>query len=395
MTRRTRLVFVVAALVLAGLVAVGLRGEARLVDLVEVRAAPLTVTSQEEGKTRLRDRFVLSAPIVGVVRRVLLEQGDVVRAGQVVAEIEPSVAALLDPATRLRLQGEVDTARQLVLAAKARVGATAAAQRLAQQEEVRLNAMPAGSAVSRAQLDAARARREQAGAEHAAAQAEEAASAQRLRAAQAVLEAQGEAQPGRLLALAAPVDGMLIRRHVESAAPVTPGQPLLEFGDPAALEVEVEALSTEAVKLRPGMPARILRWGGDEVLEGRVARVEPGGYTKISALGVEEQRVRVIVELLTPRERWSSLGDGYRVEVEFVLWHGDRVLQVPSSALFRVAGQWSVFVEESGRAHRVPVEIGARGTLASEIRRGLEAGQRVVSHPDDRIAEGVRLRGRE
>jgi HlyD family secretion protein len=395
MTRRTRLVFVVAALVLAGLVAVGLRGEARLVDLVEVRAAPLTVTSQEEGKTRLRDRFVLSAPIVGVVRRVLLEQGDVVQAGQVVAEIEPSVAALLDPATRLRLQGEVDTARQLVLAAKARVDATAAAQRLAQQEEVRLNAMPAESAVSRAQLDAARARREQAGAEHAAARAEEAASEQRLRAAQAVLEAQGEAQPGRLLALAAPVDGMLIRRHVESAAPVAPGQPLLEFGDPAALEVEVEALSTEAVKLRPGMPARILRWGGDEVLEGRVARVEPGGYTKISALGVEEQRVRVIVELLTPRERWSSLGDGYRVEVEFVLWHGDRVLQVPSSALFRVAGQWSVFVEESGRARRVPVEIGARATLATEIRGGLEAGQRVVSHPDDRIAEGVRLRGRE
>src|SRR5687768_803119 len=185
MTRRTRLVFVVAALVLAALVALGLRGEARLVDLVEVRAAPLTVTSQEEGKTRLRDRFVLSAPIVGVVRRVLLEQGDAVQAGQVVAEIEPSVAALLDPATRVRLQGEADTARQMALAAKARVEATAAAERLAKREQDRLTAMPAGSAVSRSQLDAARARREQAGAEHAAARAEEAASRQRLGAAQA------------------------------------------------------------------------------------------------------------------------------------------------------------------------------------------------------------------
>lgn len=395
MTRRTRLALLVATVAFAALVAFGLRGEARLVDLAQVHAGPLTVTTQEEGKTRLRDRYLLSAPVGGTLRRVAFEQGDAVRAGQVLAEIEPSTAALLDPASRARLQAEAEAAADMSRAAQSRVAATEAALRLARNERDRLFGMPKQQVVSQAQRDAAQARLEQAEAEHDAAAAELEASRRRRQAVHALLREQGASGGRTPLPLPAPIDGVLIRRHVESAAPVMTGQPLLELGDPAALEVEVEALSTEAVKLRPGMAARIVRWGGEEPLEGRVARVEPGGFTKISALGVEEQRVRVIVEILTPRERWAALGDGYRVEVEFVLWQGEQVLQVPSSALFRHAGGWAVFVEEGGRAQRVVVEIGARGGLATEVKRGLRGGQRVVSHPDDRIAEGVRLRRRD
>lgn len=168
-------------------------------------------------------------------------------------------------------------------------------------------------------------------------------------------------------------------------------QPLLELGDPADIELEVEALSTDAVRLEPGMSARVLRWGGSDALEATVARIEPGGFTKVSALGVEEQRVRVILDFTSPRERWADLGDAYRVEVEFVLWRGESVLQVPSSALFREDGRWHVYRDDAGRARRTPVEIGARAALATQVTNGLRAGQRVVAHPNDKIADGVRL----
>jgi HlyD family secretion protein len=395
MTRRMKLMLALAAVVLAVVVALGLRGDARLVEVAEVVAAPLVVTTQEEGKTRLRDRYLVSAPVAGVLRRVALEQGDAVQAGAIVAELEPAVANLLDPASRARLEAEARGAEDARSAARQRVLAAQAGQALAQAERARFEAMPSGSAVSRAQLDAVRARALQADAELAAARAEERASAERANAANAILSQQGEKGGPLTLPLLAPVDGVLIRRFQESRAPVAAGQALLEFGDPAALEIEVEALSTEAVKLRPGMRARVLRWGGEGELEATVARIEPGGFTKISALGVEEQRVRVILDLTSPREAWTALGDGYRVEVEFVLSEAQAVLQVPSSALFRVDGRWAVYVAVDGRARRTDVEIGARGGLATEIRGGLEAGQFVVSHPDDRIVEGVRLRARD
>jgi HlyD family secretion protein len=392
MTRRMKLLLAGGAIGLAVFVLLGLRGEARLVELVEVAEAPLAVTTQEEGKTRLRDRYLVSAPVAGVLRRVALEQGDAVVAGTIVAELEPAVSGLLDPASRARLEAESRGAADVQQAARQRVRAAQAAQSLARAERERLEAMPSGSVVSKSQLDAVRARALQADAELAAARAEERASAERATAARAILGQQGERGGPLTLPLPAPVDGVLIRRFQESSAPVAAGQALLEFGDPAALEIEVEALSTEAVRLRPGMRARVLRWGGEGELEARVARIEPGGFTKISALGVEEQRVRVILDFTSPREAWTGLGDGFRVEVEFLVWEGERVLQVPSSALFRAEGGWAVFVEDGGKARRVPVQIGARGGLATEIRAGLVAGQRVVSHPDDRIAEGVRLR---
>ena len=394
MTKRTRWLFTLGAILLAVLVVLGLRGEAQTVDVAEVAHAPLTVTTQEEGKTRLRERWLVSAPIPGQLRRIALEQGDTVSAGQLVAEIEPLAANLLDPATRERIEAEARAASDAQRATVQHVRAARAARDFAQSERERFEAMPEGSAISRSQLEGAQARALQAEAEYAAARAEQASAVERERAARALLEQQGERGGPMRLPLLAPVDGVLIRRFQESSATVAAGQPLLEFGDPAAIEIEVEALSTEAVKLRPHMRARVLRWGGGSELEAAVTRIEPGGFTKVSALGVEEQRVRVILDLVSPREEWMALGDAYRVEVEFILWEDANVLQVPSSALFRDGDAWQVFVDDAGVARMRAVQIGARGSFATQVIDGLEPGERVVTHPDDRIADGVRLKPR-
>ncbi|MCE3004912.1 MAG: HlyD family efflux transporter periplasmic adaptor subunit, partial [Xanthomonadaceae bacterium] len=225
----------------------------------------------------------------------------------------------------------------------------------------------------------------------AAARADEAAARQRGLAAQAALGEEGRAGGGTALPLLAPVAGVVVRRHLESAVPVAAGTAVLELGDPRALEVEVEALSTDAVRLRAGQAARILRWGGEGALDARVQRVEPGGFTKVSALGVEEQRVRVILDFDAPAERWAALGDGYRVEVEFIAWQGEDVLQVPAPALFRLDGRWHVYVDDDGRARARAVEIGERSAEAAQVLSGLAAGERVVVYPDERIADGVRV----
>ncbi|MGA9165193.1 MAG: HlyD family efflux transporter periplasmic adaptor subunit, partial [Thiobacillus sp.] len=180
----------------------------------------------------------------------------------------------------------------------------------------------------------------------------------------------------------------------ESEGAVAAGQPLLEVGDPASLEVEVEVLSTHAVKIAPGSRVILDRWGGEQPVEGTVRTVEPSGYTKISALGVEEQRVRVIVDFSSPREAWARLGDGYRVEARFVLWEGRDVLQLPTSALFRQGEGWATFVLDGRRARVVPVEIGQRAGLATQVVSGLKAGDRVVAHPDETIKDGVRVKPR-
>ena len=381
----------IGVLVLAGL-AFGFRSPARVVDVREVVRGPLAVSFQEEGRTRLKDRFVVAAPVAGTLRRVVLREGDAVRAGQVVAEIDPASAALLDPASRTRLRGEADAATAAVRAAQGRVAAAASAERQARREYERLQGMQASGAVSPNQMDAAAATAARTAAELAAARADEEGARQRGLAARAALGEEGRAGGGAPLLLLAPIDGLVVRRYLESAVPVAAGSPVLELGDPRAIEVEVEALSTDAVRLRAGQSARVLRWGGEGALVARVQRVEPGGYTKVSALGVEEQRVRVILDFDEPAERRAALGDGYRVEVEFVAWQADDVLQVPAPALFRLDGRWHVFVVDRGRARIRAVEIGERGAEAAQVLSGLAAGERVVAYPDERVREGVRLR---
>ena len=197
-----------------------------------------------------------------------------------------------------------------------------------------------------------------------------------------------------MLQVRAPVAARVLKLLQESEGAVAAGQSLLEIGNPDSLEVEVEVLSTHAVKIAPGSRVILDRWGGEQPVPGTVRVVEPSGFTKISALGVEEQRVRVIVDFASPREAWQSLGDGYRVEARFVLWEGDDVLQLPTSALFREGEGWAVFVVEGGRARLTPVETGQRAGLATQVLSGLEAGTRVVSHPDDKIDDGTRVKPR-
>jgi HlyD family secretion protein len=175
---------------------------------------------------------------------------------------------------------------------------------------------------------------------------------------------------------------------------VASGEPLLEMADPSALEVEVELLTVDAVRVSPGTPVELERWGGEHTLEGRVRVVEPGAFTKVSALGVEEQRVRVVADILSPPAHWSSLGDRYRVEARFLLWRGEDVLQVPASALFRQGENWAVFRLEGGRATVRPVEVGRRNGLRAQILSGLKEGDRVVIHPGDELEDGRRVRVR-
>ncbi|MBK6868544.1 MAG: HlyD family efflux transporter periplasmic adaptor subunit [Burkholderiales bacterium] len=385
--------WLLAAAALALLAWAAMREPVQLASTAPVTRGPLEVTFQEEGKTRLKDRYVVTAPVAGTLRRITLQPGDAVRAGQVLAQIDPATTTLLDARTRSQAQADVRGADAQLAAVRQRISAAQAAERLAQTELRRAQTLQAAGAVALEQLDQARARADSTRAELAAARADEQAATERANAARALLIDEGRAGSGKLLTVTAPVAGRVLKRPVESATPVPIGQVLMEIGDATALEIEAEVLSTDAVRLSPGMPARVLRWGGEGVLAARIARVEPGGYTKVSALGVEEQRTRVILDFTTPREQWSALGDAYRVEVEFIVQQASDVLQVPGSALFRAGDGWAVYRLEGGKARRTPVQIGLRSATAAQVLEGLEAGQTVIVQPDDRIVDGTRIQG--
>jgi len=385
-----------AALVVVGL-AIGFMPRAVPVDVAEVKRAPLTVTVEEEGKTRVRERYLVSAPVAGYARRIDLKAGDAVAAGQVLAVIEPARPVALDPRTRVQAQAQVSAAQAALAAAQENARAAAAAAQLAQQERVRAESLRQSNFVSAQALDAARTAETRARAAEQAAQYAARVARFDLETARAAAASAAQLQRGgtaEALQVQAPVAARVLRVQHESEGPVAAGQSLLEIGNPESLEAEVEVLSTDAVKIATGSKVVLDRWGGNPPIEGRVRGVEPGGFTKISALGVEEQRVRVIVDFTSPREAWARLGDGYRVEARFVLWQGKDVLQLPSSALFRNGEGWAAFRLEGSRARLTPVEIGQRAGLATQVLSGFKAGDRVVAHPDETIREGVRVKPR-
>jgi HlyD family secretion protein len=385
-----------AALVAAGLV-VGFMPRALPVDVAEVKRAPLMVTVEEEGKTRVRERYLVSAPVAGYVRRIGLDVGDAIAAGQVLAVIEPARSVALDPRTRAQAQAQVSAARAALAVAQEDARAATATAQLAQQERVRAESLRQSNFLSAQALDSVRSVETRArAAEQAAAHAVRVArfeleTAQAAVASTARLQAGGTAEQFQVRA---PVAARVLKLLQESEGAVAAGQPLLEIGNSETLEIEVEVLSTHAVKIAPGSKVILDRWGGEGSLQGIVRVVEPSGFTKISALGVEEQRVRVIVDLTSPREVWQRLGDGYRVEARFVLWEGADVLQLPTSALFRHGEGWAVFAVDGRRARLTPVETGQRAGLTTQLLSGLAAGARVVSHPDDTISDGARVRPR-
>ncbi len=387
-------ILLTAAVVVAGLVW-GFLPRALPVDVAEVKRAPLEVTVEEEGKTRVAERYVVSAPVAGYARRIDLDAGDAVQAGQVLAVIEPARAVALDPRTRAQAQAQVSAARAALAAAQENARAAGAAAQLAQQERTRTESLRQSNFVSAQALDNARTAETRARAAQLAAQHAVRVADFELEMARAAVASTDRLQGGAdQVQVRAPVAARVLKLLHENEGAVAAGQPLLELGNPDTLEVEVEVLSTQAVQIAPGSKVILDRWGGEGVLQGTVRVVEPSGYTKISALGVEEQRVRVIVDFSSPREAWARLGDGYRVEARFVLWAGKDVLQLPTSALFRHNEGWAVFALQGGRARLTPVKTGQRAGLATQVLSGLSAGEKVITHPDDRLKDGVRVKPR-
>jgi len=371
-------------------------------DIAIVERAPLLVTLDEEGETRVRDRFVVSAPLAGRVLRIELEPGDPVDADKTVLAIfQPQAPTLLDARSRAEAEAAVRAARASLETARAERNRTQAELEFAEAEVERIRRLAGEEIVSETELDSAElAARSGAEALEAAEFATQTAHYQLEVARARLLEGStptgnpGREEMGSPISLRSPVDGVVLRRMRESEAVVATGEPLLEVGEPEDLEIVADYLSADAVKIHPGDRVLIEEWGGDRPLEGRVRRVEPSGFMKISALGVEEQRVNVVVDFNDPPQDRKGLADGFRVELQVVLWEGQDVLQVPTGSLFRDGDGWAVFAVDNGRARLRQVEIGRQGGLFAEVLSGLEEGDRVIVHPGDSIAEGLRVESR-
>jgi HlyD family secretion protein len=380
------------ALVVLALVAAALWPDARLVDTGRVERGAVRDTLQAEGRTRLRDRYVVSAPASAMARRLALEPGDVVEAGQPLVVLDAGPAAPLDPRTRAATEAWVAGARASLASAREEAQAADAAARQARAEAARLRVLAQDRLVAAESAERAETGRQRAEREAASALFREAPARHQMQAAEAML-ARGTRGDGTAeLILDAPVAGVVLRRHFESARPVQAGEPLIEIGDPAGLEVEVDVLSADAVRLREDMRVELLRWGEAHPLAGRVRRIEPGGFTKVSALGVEEQRVWVIVELTGGHDTWRHLGDAYRVNARFVLREREDTLRAPASAVFRHGDGHAVFRIEGRRARLVPIRAGIEGEGWVEIAEGLADGDHLLVHPDRELQDGDRVR---
>ena len=391
MFRHARLV--AAVLAVAGLAAVALWPATIDVDFAPAVRGPLRVTIDEDGQTRVRDRFVVSAPVAGRVERIELEPGDtVVRGVTVVARVRPAPAPLLDARTRSELAAAVETARAAVGQARAeRERATAVLDR-AETTLGRQQTLAKSAAISGDELDAAVASAKAARSVLAAATFAVQRAERELQLATARLASPAAA--GRPVEVIAPVNGVVLRRLRQSEAVVPIGEPLLEIGDADCLEIVADLLSTDAVRVAPGNRVLVEQWGGRTTLDGVVRRVEPSGFTKISALGVEEQRVNVVVDFANIPEASRTLGDGYRVEIRVVVWEQTDVIAVPIGSLFRRGDGWAVFVAENGRARLRPVGVGERNTQDAQITSGLTAGEIVVLFPPDTLNDGSRIKKR-
>jgi HlyD family secretion protein len=365
------------------------------VDMARVETGPLTVTVDAEGETRVRDVFTLSAPVAGRIRRIALESGDAVEAELTeVARIEPVDPGFLDVRTEAQGEAAVRAAEAALALAEAELARSEADRDFAEGDLRRLTTLFDRGTVSARTYDEAERTARAARAAVATAQAAVRMKEFELERARAALMPTSVAQTARAgcdcVPVTSPVSGRVLRVLREDAGVVAAGAPLVEIGDLATLEIVADLLSDDAVKAEAGQRVRIEEWGGDGVLTGRVRRVEPFGFTEVSALGVEEQRVNVVIDLTDPPVRWARLGHGYRVEVRIVLSDG-AAMQVPLGALFRRADGWALFVVEDGRAVERSVTLGRRTALSAELTDGAMEGARVILNPSDRIGDGVRV----
>lgn len=359
------------------------------VEVAAVGHSPLTVTVDEDGRARVEDRYLVTAPLAGTLARIELRAGDDVLAGAIVARVAPLPAPLLDPRTRTELAGRRDIARAQLRQASSTVERAKVASDFAEREVERTRTLTRRDALAPAELERAQLTAEMAARDLLSARFAATVAAAEVETSDRLLARLGKAT-GQDVDVVSPIAGEVLRVVAQSEGVVGPGSPLLELGDPARLEIVVDVLTADAVAIKPGATVVIDGWGGAP-LAGQVRRIEPSATTRVSALGVEEQRVDVIVGLVTPRERWLGLGDGWRVEVRIATWHTDDVLAVPLGALFRDGNDWAVYAVTGGRAKKRTVLLGHRNSQVAEVVRGLAAGERVILHPGERIGEGVRV----
>lgn len=388
------LMYAVPAVLIAGF-ALALRPNPFPVDVAAVGRGPLRVTVDEEGETRVRDRFVVSAPFTGHILRIELEPGESVAAGGVLAVLRPAEASLLDVRSRAGSEARVRQAEAALGRARADRERARAELRFAQSDLKRTRALGEQGILSSQEVEAAQLAVETRREMLEAAEFEIRAAQNEVAAARAGLLEAGQGGGGGEYEVRSPVAGVVLRRLRESETVVPAGEPLIEVGDPANLEIVADLLSTDAARLRPGQAVEIEQWGGGKALAGRVRRVEPSGFLKISALGVEEQRVNVIIDLAGSPEERRGLGDGFRVEVRVVVWESPDALQVPTSALFRDEQGWAAFVMENGKAVRRRVEVGPQSDRAAAVLSGLREGEKVIIHPSADIADGVEVAPRD
>ena len=390
------LALLVSAIILA------MRPEAVEVDLADATRGDLLVTVDEDGQTRIRERYVVSTPLAGRLVRITLKPGDEVKAGETqITTLEPTDPQLLDARARAQAEARVKAADAALRQAQTSVETAEKRQTLADADRDRAERLFKKNGTSPQNYD------------HAVFEAQSAAVALRSAelAVQIAVFEQEQASAALLLAgdedgpsgsdsggrfqIASPIDGRVLRVFQESSTVVRAGERLVELGDPLDLEVAVDVLSTDAVNIKRGADVQLEHWGGDEPLRGKVRLIEPSAFTKTSALGVEEQRVWIIIDLAgAPGDR-PNLGDGYRVEARITTWQGEDVVKIPAGALFRKSPEdWAVFIAHDGMASERLVKRGRSNGIETEIVAGIGAGEQVILHPSDRIADGVKIRPR-
>jgi HlyD family secretion protein len=390
---RTGLLVVLGLAVLAALI-FALRPSPVEVDLASVERGTMEVAVNEDGKTRLQDRYVVSSPLAGTLERVHWRPGDRVEVGEALFHLRPMAAPILDSRSRAQAQASLEAARANLEQARARAEAVEGGLVEARQELRRQEILLAESGGSESAVERARARLRSQEAEERSARFAVQAAEQEVQNARLLLE-RGDAMDGsERISTWSPVEGSILRVMQESEAAVQAGAPILEVGDVANLEIVVDLLSADAVRVGPGQRAEIERWGGEETLAATVRQVEPSAFTRVSALGIEEQRVNVVLELDEPRESWAVLGDGFRVEARIVVWEEEDVLRAPASAVFRDGDSWFVFRVEGDRARRTEVEVGRRSDVDAQILSGLESGDLLILYPGERVEDGVRVHAR-
>ena len=386
MKTRTKIGLGIAALLIVGAIVAAFRPTAVPVETTAVRLGPLQETVEEEGKTRMHDHFVVAATVSGKLRRVELHAGDPVHAGDILAWLDP---APIDPRETAVLQARLDAARASQQEADALAGRATSEHQQATTDLGRAKVLFEQGVASKEALDRASTLASSAAKQLDAANSRAQSAAYQVQEARAALISRSGDHPGAPVPVRSPVSGRVLRLLEQSERVLAAGNPIIEIGYAPRMEVVADFLTRDVVRVAPGMNAMITDWGGDKPLKARVRMVEPGGFTKVSALGVEEQRANVVLDFLDSSD---GLADGYRVEVRIITWQNPEVLKIPVSAVFRSGEDWAVFKVRNGTARRMQVRLGHRGEFDIEATSGVSAGDLLIIHPSADVSEGTRVR---